>query len=102
MFATTVLSQRQRDTKKNPNRPCQMSPTGQNSSWIENHWDGGRQIGLEVQRIEPPSGYCSLVAMSPRNTQAAALRKVGFMQISCRFGLGGGRLYVDEGAVPAC
>ena len=88
--------------KKNVSRPCQMSPTGQNSSWIENHWDGGRQIGLEVQRIEPPSGCCSLVAMSPRNTQAAALRKVGFMQISCRFGLGGGRLYVEEGAVSAC
>ena len=27
----TVLSQRQRDTKKNPNRPCQMSPVHRTS-----------------------------------------------------------------------
>ena len=36
-----------------------------------------------------------------RNTQAAALRKVGFMQISCRFGLGGGRLYADAQIPPS-
>ena len=87
-------------TVNNVSRSCQMSPRGENSSPTENHWVGGRPTGLGVQRVKPPSRFCSLVPVSPQNT--LELRKVGLMQMSGRFWLGGGRLYADEGAVPAC
>lgn len=102
LFLSHARARTQIVTVNNVSRSCQTSPRGENSSLIENHWVGGRPTGLGVQRVEPPSRFCSPVPVSPQNTQAAELRKVGLMQMSGRFWLGGGRLYADEGAVSAC